>query len=75
MSAYANDPRVVPDGDGFVITAYPGNPGSGTGRVVPSPGCQWGEWEATGTTSGGDFLRHFHATADEAIRQLIGHPR
>lgn len=71
MSAYDNDPRVVHDGDAFAVTVFPDRADSPAGRVEPWVG---GEWEAFGTVHG-DFVRHFHGTADEAIRSLIGDPR
>lgn len=71
MSAYDNDPRVGRDGNVFNIVIYPGCADERTGRVQPAGG----EWEAFGLIGGGDFVRHFHATEDEAIRSLIGDPQ
>ncbi len=75
MSAYRNDPRVVDrTGDGTVFTILPGSADRPIGNVAPAVLGGFVAWTTptrdTRKPDGPGF-----ATADEAIRSLIGEPR
>jgi hypothetical protein len=71
VSAYDNDPRVVDrTGGGTVFTILPGSTTRPIGNVAPAEHGGFVGWTDGRKPEGPGF-----ATADEAIRSLIGDPQ
>lgn len=71
MSAYANDPRVVRHNAGFIYTVVAAGQEF---TVHAGDGPPVREWRVYLDAAGGSPVGAY-ATADEAIRSLIGNPR
>ncbi len=68
MTAYANDPRVISHGAaGFKVSL--------ADRGFDEPGLVWQRGDSTWVASREHGSYHEFATADGAIRSLIGDPR